>query len=475
MLLAAPLIPFPLGVYIGNADNSSAVNGATFLSNYTSFTALMGTAPQYIDTFIDQTQAVSSWIGNSNWAADSLAQSVAQSAIPVIALPLSSTVAGSATAQQQFQAFANGTYDAVLKGLVDTWAQRGFSNLVFRPGWEMNIEGSNYAGDTAASQGAWVKAFQHVYTVLHAEAAADGIAVQVVWNPSVTNYANVNAITNLYPGDTYVDIVGADIYSDLHPYSDGDNPATYHDWHTGAQDITVAQFIADPVNRVHYWSQPAATRWQSDSSGGHSLSFNTLLDFAAAHGKAFAVPETGAGNSSNGTDVSDDAAFPQWLSDQLLASKTSIAFVNLWNSNGGGNYEFSHVTDDKPMEAAAWAKYFGSRTTAASTLTVHLAEDAWNGDAQYALVVDGKTVIANAIVSVLHASGSSLAVQVPGTYAAGLHDVAVSFLNDAYGGTAATDRNLYVTGLDVNGVAKAGDTVTLLSTSTVHFTVSIPG
>jgi hypothetical protein len=32
------------------------------------------------------------------------------------------------------------------------------------------------------------------------------------------------------------------------------------------------------------------------------------------------------------------------------------------------------------------------------------------------------------------------------------------FLNDAWGGTAATDRNLYVQSIDVNGVHFAGNT-----------------
>jgi len=52
--------------------------------------------------------------------------------------------------------------------------------------------------------------------------------------------------------------------------------------------------------------------------------------------------------------------------------------------------------------------------------------------------------------------------------------VAVSFLNDAYGGSAATDRNLYVDGIAINGAAVGGATAALMVTSTQHFSVSVP-
>ena len=57
---------------------------------------------------------------------------------------------------------------------------------------------------------------------------------------------------------------------------------------------------------------------------------------------------------------------------------------------------------------------------------------------------------------------------------AGTHDIAVSFLNDAYGGTAATDRNLYVQSITANGAALPGTAAALLATSTQHFSVVVP-
>ena len=483
--------PFPLGAYLGNPDNSNAAAEATFTNYFTSFTALMGSAPQFLDVFIDQSQPVSQWVGNSQWDASSFAASSnARTTTPVIALPLSSNAPGSMSADQSFKAFAAGQYDSTITSIVQVWASQGFKNLVFRPGWEMNIPSPTYAGDDAQSQKDWVSAFQHVYTVLHQAAAANGVTVNVVWNPSVTNYSNAEATTNLYPGNNFVDTIGADVYSNIYPYSDGGATPTYHDWDTGGQDTTTAQFIADPVNRHHYWSLPAATKWSSDGSGGHSQSLDSLIKFAEAQGKPFAVPETGAGNSSAGTDVTDDAAFPQWLSQELTTARAAgetISFVNLWDSNGGGNYEFTSASDGKPAEAAAWATDFGASAPAAAApvapatgspvapsgfdaLVLSVAEDAWQGDAQFTVSINGATIGGTRTATASHAAGATQSVSISGTWGAS-PTVGVTFINDAYGGTPSTDRNLYVTAATYDGHALAGAPATLLSNGTATLTL----
>ncbi len=365
--------PFALGAYLGNPNGSDASAEATFEADYNSFTATLGAAPTYLTNYVDYAKSISDWVSNASWQAWSDAQSVdAKDMIPVVGLPMASIASDAGTSDSQYQAIAAGDYDSVYKGILQSYVANGYTNLVFRPGWEMNINGPTYAGDTAQDQADWVAAFQRVYTVLHQEAATLGVNVTVVWNPSATNYTNAEALTGLYPGNAYVDAIGADVYSDIYPYSDGTNSSgqqTYHDWDTGKEDTSVAQFIADPVNRAHYWTYPAATKWSNDGSGGHALSLDQIIAFAEAQGKPLAIPETGAGNSDAGTDVSDDAAFPQWLAQQLTAAEAQgekVDFVNIWDSNGGGNYEFSNSSDGKPLEAAAWGKYFGAQATAAN-------------------------------------------------------------------------------------------------------------
>ncbi|WP_158743639.1 carbohydrate-binding domain-containing protein [Acidisphaera sp. L21] len=116
----------------------------------------------------------------------------------------------------------------------------------------------------------------------------------------------------------------------------------------------------------------------------------------------------------------------------------------------------------------------GSNTTNAATSTIlGLSEDAYMGDAQYTVSIDGKAASMPAFVTALHSAGASQALSL-GTLTAGSHDIAVSFLNDAYGGTAATDKNLYVTGIAVNGSVVPNSTASLLGDMTTHFTVNVP-
>ncbi len=358
--------PFTLGVYIGNPNADDQAEEAQFDANYAAFVGAMNAQPFYYNVFIDYTQPVDAWVGNADWDAASRAASpVASHLQPVVALPMYSTAAGAPTPDQQFQAFAAGQYDSVLTSIVRNWVQTGgVTAQIYRVGWEMNLDGTPYyVGSDAQSQADWVAAFKHIHDVLKQAGVTYGATISIVWNPGATNYSDAHATKSLYPGDSYVDIVGIDIYGDMYPYSDGGDPPTYHDWDTGQEDTSLAQFIADPINRHHYWTWPAATEWSLNGSSGNAESFTMLTRFAIKHAKPIAIPETGAGNSNGGHDVVDDPTFPAWLSQKLKAAVKaggSVAFVDIWDSNGGGNYEFSYGDDDKPHEQAAWRGKFGN-------------------------------------------------------------------------------------------------------------------
>jgi beta-mannanase len=226
--------PFPLGVCLDEPNPGDPSAEAQFEADYTSFVNLMGTTPSYINTYVDNTQPISSWVANSSYQAWSNANSPdAQGLTPVIGLPMFSNAAGSGTPDQQYQAFASGQYHSVLTGIVNAWAAQGVTSLVFRPGWEFNLPGPTYAGDSAQDQSDWVAAFQHIYTVLHQAGSADDVNISVVWNPGVTNYRNAEATTNMYPGNQYVDVIGAGMYSDMYPYSDGTNSSGQPQYTTG--------------------------------------------------------------------------------------------------------------------------------------------------------------------------------------------------------------------------------------------------
>src|SRR5260370_42676764 len=128
----------------------------------------MGAKAQYLDQFGDQTQPISQWVAQANWDASSVAHSpVLQNVIPVIGLPMTSTAAGSGTADQFYQAFAAGTYDSVLQVMVKAWASNGFKSQIWRPGWDMNVSYMPpYAGNDTSTQADWHNAIQHINTIL---------------------------------------------------------------------------------------------------------------------------------------------------------------------------------------------------------------------------------------------------------------------------------------------------------------------
>jgi hypothetical protein len=84
------------------------------------------------------------------------------------------------------------------------------------------------------------------------------------------------------------------------------------------------------------------------------------------------------------------------------------------------------------------------------TLALQVSEDAWQGNAQFTVSIDGKQIGGIQTATASHAAGQTQTFKVLGTFATGSHTATVNFLNDAYGGSPATDRNLYVTSATID-------------------------
>jgi Ca-dependent carbohydrate-binding module xylan-binding/Right handed beta helix region len=95
------------------------------------------------------------------------------------------------------------------------------------------------------------------------------------------------------------------------------------------------------------------------------------------------------------------------------------------------------------------------------TLDLKVSEDAWGGDAQFTVSVDGQQIGGTLTALASHASGSAQDFLIEGLFGPGPHTATINFINDAYGGTPSTDRNLYVNGATIDGQAIAGSTLTL--------------
>ncbi len=105
-----------------------------------------------------------------------------------------------------------------------------------------------------------------------------------------------------------------------------------------------------------------------------------------------------------------------------------------------------------------------------NTLALQVSEDAYQGDAQFTVSVDGKQIGGTLSATAIHAAGKSQLVDILGSFGAGAHTLGIDFVNDLYN-PGVGDRNIYVSGASLNGGTVPGSALTLLSngTQTIHF------
>lgn len=111
-------------------------------------------------------------------------------------------------------------------------------------------------------------------------------------------------------------------------------------------------------------------------------------------------------------------------------------------------------------------------STKTNTLTLRVSEDAWRGDAQFVVKVDGQQIGGVQTAKASHSAGQWQDITLSGTFADPA-SVQITFLNDAYGGTASTDRNLYVQSLSLNGQTFRGEAASNGAGSTIEHAAAL--
>ncbi|MCO6415459.1 PQQ-dependent sugar dehydrogenase, partial [Siccirubricoccus sp. KC 17139] len=171
------------------------------------------------------------------------------------------------------------------------------------------------------------------------------------------------------------------------------------------------------------------------AAGAHNVSITFLNDdYGGVAGTDRNLYIDGA--TYNGAAVSLAGADP----DLMWNRTETIGFTDTGGTGGGGN----------PGGGTGGTTTIGSGT---DSLVLKISQDAWNGSAQYRISVDGVQIGGILTATALHGSGASDTITVLGNWATGAHNFTVTFLNDDYGGTAGTDRNLYIDGATYNGAA----------------------
>lgn len=128
------------------------------------------------------------------------------------------------------------------------------------------------------------------------------------------------------------------------------------------------------------------------------------------------------------------------------------------NLNVGGAWEgyptvgnaFSSQLDIDYMRVYSERAQLSSPQDPSRMLTLRVSEDAYEGHAQFIVRVNGQQQGEARTATASHATGEYQDVHLLGDFT-NARNVTIEFINDAYGGSATSDRNLYVDSITVNG------------------------
>ena len=210
--------------------------------------------------------------------------------------------------------------------------------------------------------------------------------------------------------------------------------------------------VTDPLNKwvldVHSYLDPNNSGTYTQPIASAAVGVDRLagvIAWSKATGVQVLLGETGAPS---------DAASVAALANELAAvSANPQVFwgVTLWGAGPWWPAAYSMHLDPingamRPQTAALVAAMAGG-----DSLALYMAEDAYGGDAEISVAIDGSTVLPDVVITAGR-SGMPQAVPVPGVLGAGVHTVKVSLLHDNYGGGPAADRNAFVVEALINVV-----------------------
>lgn len=245
----------------------------------------------------------------------------------------------------------------------------------------------------------------------------------------------------------------------------------------GVNPYTPLSLVANPTYQdlVDGWTKaPGASTWQSTAWGGQSY-VDYLHHLSQSTGKPILFTELGYESESLAAREPGDA-LTTGAPNPTMQADLYRAFFEVWQPQNAwmkGAYLWTWSPNATPSEASSWATGYDFRdkpaesviatafggpemppsaTGPVSVISLKLAGDVWNGDPEVTLVVDGH-LAGKATVNANPWLDQWQNVDFTGQFGPeGPHKIEVYFSNDAFGGVGA-DRNLYLSGVNVNGTA----------------------
>jgi hypothetical protein len=363
-----------IGFFVGEATPSIAA------PQYRSFVSITRQVPNSTNVFVDYREPIWSpgtydakWRNNAAWAAGNLAALCSTeylnrldaeghpTIIPIVSVGLTDDptayqlklpaddpnygVYSEAAAVAMMNDVANGKYDVddlangryrVWPAIFDAFRNKGFRKIYLRIGWEQNGNWYGWQVRSEATRVAYIAAWRHVANLAHSYARTYGMTIETMWSPSAS-YANYGVSEeSSYPGDEYVDIIAPTAYSPIWNPTRSRDKTAYHDWSTGL-NVSLADWLANPVNRRQIWDYPAADYWNPQRGWG----IPAAISFALARSKRFGLSETGTGNfgvTRSGGGPVDEGDYPIYLAERLAAAVAQglqIEVVEIWPQASG--------------------------------------------------------------------------------------------------------------------------------------------
>jgi hypothetical protein len=327
MLAASALgfFGFAFATKPGHAAGGSAAlgvyRGAASPGQISAFGTWLGQGPTYALDYL----AGDNWatIESPTWWLDGWAGSPYQ---VVYSVPLIPQTGGS------LQQGATGAYNSHFVNLAQTLVSHGDGNATLRLGWEFN--GGWYRWAAASNPAAFVAYWRRIVTAMRSVAPN----LRFEWCPTLgAGQMSSTGVEGAYPGDSYVDFVGMDVYDQA--------------WGPNGS------IVSDP-----------ATRWNMYLTQQNGLDW--LASFAGAHRKPIAFPEWGLAVRSDGHGGGDNSYFVQKMYEWITSH--NVAYEMYFEFDAPDGYH-RLMTGQFPLGAATYRQFFGagqgSGTTTSTTTT----------------------------------------------------------------------------------------------------------
>jgi hypothetical protein len=284
----------PLGVYAGTDQ----------FQNVADFGSSTGAHLTYVTDYLNKTDGWATMAGAA--IATSWSGSGYRLVLGVPILPGTGTLAEGAT----------GAYNQYFTTLAQNLVAGGEANAILRLGWEFNGSWYPWSVATTGDAANFARFWQQIVTTMR---GVPGAQFKFAWNASGSTSSSYPP-ERAYPGDSYVDYVGTDVY---------DN------------------FWGSPFTPSAGWANQLSEQW----------GLNWLAQFAAAHGKPIGIPEWSVEYRPDGHGLGDDPSFVDNMATWLASN--NVAFANVFSFDTSRQYRNNILDGTFANSLAAFKADFG--------------------------------------------------------------------------------------------------------------------